>query len=68
MKLRDFMQSTKYDVILCGIWLIMHNYAIIQNYAILRDFMKIMRYRIDRVKSSSLLQSQPDPTLSLAVW
>ena len=55
MKLRDFMQSTKYDVILCGIWLIMHNYAIIQNYAILRDFMKIMRYRIDRVKSSSLV-------------
>ena len=54
MKLRDFMQSTKYDVILCGIWLILHNYAIIQNYAILRDFMKIMRYRIDRVKSSSL--------------
>ena len=31
------------------------NYSIIQNYAILCDFMKIMQYRIDRVKSSSLL-------------
>ena len=43
-------------MILYEIWQIMHNYAIIQNYAILCDFMKIMQYRIDRVKSSSLVK------------
>ena len=42
----------------------MHNYAIIQNYAILCDFMKIMQYRIDRVKSSSLADARVDIKLS----
>ena len=48
----------------------MDNYAIIQNYAILCDFMKIMQYRIDRVKSSSLVWSQESEVWSQesGVW